>query len=410
MKACRACKSSRLFLFLPLGDHPPANGFVAPDRLDGEESKFPLDAHVCLDCGLIQVEDQVPPGFFHHYVYLPSASPLMQRHFAGLAGEIYRRYGREGGLVVDVGCNDGLFLRSLQQLGGRPLGIDPATNIVETVQRDGIDVVNDYFTPEVAAEVRRTRGPATILVTTNTFHHVGDLDVFMEAVLRLLGPEGVFVVEVPHCLPIVEQSQFDGIYHEHVSQFSVKAFVDLLARFDMSVFEVQPLSVHGGSIRVFARRGSGAVLPEVASWIEAEVQAGLFESATYVAFRERVEGLRDELMDLLRELRAGGARLAGYGASARGNTVLNYYGIGTELLAYVVDRNPLKQGLYTPGMHLPVRPPEALIEDRPDYVLLLAWNFGAEVLEQQREYLESGGRFILPLPEVRMVDAAGAVP
>jgi SAM-dependent methyltransferase len=331
----------------------------------------------------------------------------MQHHFRGLAEEIYDRFGRDGRLVVDVGCNDGLFLRALRDLGGTPLGIDPATNIVEAVRRDGIDVVNEYLVPGVAEEIVRQRGRAAVIVTTNTFHHVGDLDTFMQAIEVLLADDGVFVVEVPHALPIVDEGQFDGIYHEHVSQFSVKSFVDLYARFGMRVVEVQPLPVHGGSIRVFARRGADATPAEVLGWVGEEREAGLFEEDTYVDFRRRVERLRGELMGLLRERKQGGARLAAYGASARGNTLLNYYGIGPELIDYVADKNPLKQGLFTPGMHIPVKPAEVLAKDRPDYVLLLAWNFGAEVMEQQRDYLDAGGSFVLPLPEVRTVDARG---
>jgi len=408
MKQCRGCKRTRLYLFLPLGDHPPANGFLPPERLAEPEARFPLDAHVCLDCGLIQVEDHVPPGFFRHYVYLPSASPQLQHHFRGLALDVNQRFGDARGLVVDVGCNDGLFLRAMRDLGWPTLGIDPATNIVEAVRRDGIDVVNEYFTIDVAEAIRRERGPASVIVTTNTFHHIDDLDEFTAGVRRLLADDGVFIVEVPHAKPIVAENQFDGIYHEHLSQFSIRAFVDLFARFDMRVVEVQPLPVHGGSVRVFARRGAAPELPSAAArWVEAEAESGLFEEATYTRFRERVQRLRDELMRLLRELKREGVRLAGYGASARGNTVLNYYGIGPDLLEYIVDRNPLKHGLYSPGMHLPVRPVEVLLEDRPDYVLLLAWNFADEVLDQQRAYLDGGGRFILPIPEVAVVDGGG---
>jgi SAM-dependent methyltransferase len=406
MTHCRGCKSTDLFLFLPLGDHPPANGFLAPDQVNEPEGRFPLDAHVCLSCGLIQVADHVPPDFFRHYVYLPSASPLMQRHFRELAGALDRRFDRSHGPVVDIGCNDGTFLRAARELGWTTLGIDPATNIVEAVRADGIEVVNEYLTVPVADELVGRHGTAAVVVTTNTIHHIDDLDEFMRAVDRLLADDGTFVVEVPHAEKLVEQNEFDGIYHEHVSQMSIKSFVDLFARFGMRVDDVEPLDVHGGSIRVFGRKGPKEDTPRpVLDLVAQEERAGLFRRETYERFRARVEALRTELVDLLRSLRAQGRRLAAYGASARGNTVLNYCGIGPDLVEFVADRNPLKQGLYSPGMHVPVRPPEALVDERPDFVLLLAWNFADEVLRQQRDYLEAGGAFILPLPRVEVIDA-----
>ena len=406
MTNCRGCKSTRLFAFLPLGDHPPANGFVAPERLGEPEAKFPLDTFVCLDCALIQVADQIPANFFRQYVYIPGASPRMQEHFKGLAADIDARFDRSKGRVVDIGCNDGTFLRAARARGWTPLGIDPATNIVEAVKDDGIDVINEYLSVPIAEAARTQYGPAAVIVTTNTIHHIGDLDEFMSAVRTLLADDGVFVVEVPHAEKLVQQNEFDGIYHEHVSQMSIKSFVDLFARFGMRVIDVTPLSVHGGSVRVFGDKGSREQTPAaVTEWVKNEERAGLFEKDTYVQFARRVDALRDETLALLRSLKAKGKRLAAYGASARGNTVLNYYGIGPDLIDFVADRNSLKQGLYSPGMHIPVREPESLVRERPDYVLLLAWNFADEVIAQQAEYLQGGGTFILPLPEVKLVGA-----
>jgi SAM-dependent methyltransferase len=406
MRECRTCKGSNLFLFLPLGDHPPANGFLTAESLGEPEARFPLDAHVCLDCGLIQVADQIPPDFFRHYVYVPGASPQMRDHFVGLAADLDARFDRTRGPVVDIGCNDGTFLRAARALGWATLGVDPATNIVEAVSADGIDVVNEYFTVPIAKEMRASRGPAAVIVTNNTFHHVGDLDEFMGAVTCLLADDGVFVVEVPHAKALVAQNEFDGIYHEHVSQLCIKSFVDLYARFGMRVADVTPLEVHGGSVRVFAVRGGVEETPAaVLAWVREEQAAGLFEKSTYVDLAERVRSIREDLMRVLHDLKAKGMRLAAYGASARGNTVLNYYGIGPDLIDYIADRNELKQGLYSPGMHIPCVGPDRLVQDRPDYVLLLAWNFADEVLRQQSEYLARGGRFILPIPEVRIVDA-----
>lgn len=405
MTECRGCKSARLYRFLELGDHPLANGFLREEQLAEPEARFPLDVHACLDCGLIQVADQVPAGYFRHYVYVPSAADTMHVHFAELAETLASRFLADpDALAVDIGCNDGLFLSLLGRRGTRTLGIDPATNIAELAREKGVDVVNEYFTPELARRLVEDRGPAQVVVSTNTFHHIGDLDPFTLGVTHLLGDDGVFVVEVPNALELVELNQFDGIYHEHVSQHSVKSFVDHFRRHGLEVFDVEQLAVHGGSIRVFARRGRDeAPAPSVQRRLDEEERRGLFSAPTYDAFRHRVERNREGLLRILAGLRGDGKRVVGYGASARGNTLLNYCGIGADTLDYIVDRNPLKHGLYSPGMHIPVVGPERLLADDPDYVLVIAWNFADEVIAQQEEYRMRGGRFVLPLPEPRVV-------
>lgn len=411
MDACRGCRAPDPELFLPLGEHPLANGFLEEARLDEPEPTFPLNAHVCLECGLIQIPDNVPAGFFEDYVYVPSASETMQRHFDELAASVVDRLMDGGdGLVVDIGCNDGLFLEAVDRRGAATLGVDPASNIVERAREKGIEVVEAYFGPETAARIVREHGPARVVVTTNTYHHVGDLDPFTQGVARLLADDGVFVIEVPRALDLVREHQFDGIYHEHVSQFSLLSVSEHVERFGMRVVDAEALPVHGGSMRVIVAPVDAPLspAPAVDDWLEAEREAGLLEAATYDRFRRSVRERRDELLELIGGLRERGRRLAGYGASARGNTLLNYYGIGPDTLAWIADRNELKQGLYTPGAHVPVVEPERLVADRPDDVLLLAWNFADEILEQQRPYLEAGGRFLQPIPEVQILDGEEA--
>ena len=402
MRNCRTCKSERLYLFLELGDHPLANGFLHEHQLEEPELRFPLDVHACLDCGLIQVADQIPAEYFRHYVYIPSASDVMHDHFEGLAGSIGGRFlGSPEALTIDIGCNDGLFLSFLRGQGKRTLGIDPAENIAELARERGVEVVTEYFTPELARQVRAEHGPAKVVVSTNTFHHIGDLDPFTLGVTQLLADDGVFVVEVPHALELVEQNEFDGVYHEHVSQHTVKSFVDHFRLFGLEVFDVERLDVHGGSMRVFARRAAngGEPAPVVREWLAEEDRRGLFRAETYDRFRVRVEENRRELLRILSELKEAGRRIVGYGASARGNTLLNYYAIGPDTLDYIVDRNPLKHGLYSPGMHIPVVGPERLDEDDPDDMLVIAWNFADEIMRQLDGFRRGGGRFILPIPE-----------
>ena len=403
MTSCRTCKSNRLYMFLPLGSHPLANGFLREEQLAEPEPKFPLDVYACLDCGLIQVQDNVPAEYFRHYVYVPSASDVMRHHFADFAREVADRFlsSSPQALTVDIGCNDGLFLKSLKDRGARTLGVDPAANIIQIARREGLEVVNEYFHPETARIIRQQYGPAAVIVTTNTFHHIGDLDSFTEGVRLLLDDGGVFIIEVPHALELVAQNEFDGVYHEHVSQFTVKSFIDLFRRFDLEVFHVDRLDVHGGSIRVFARKGknAGGLPATVQAWVSKETQQGLFSASTYDAFRDRVEKNRQTLVAMLTSLKREGKTIAGYGASARGNTLLNYYNIGTDILDYIVDRNALKHGLYSPGMHIPVYGVDKLLVHRPDYLLVIAWNFAEEIIRQQSEYARMGGAFILPIPQ-----------
>lgn len=408
MSACRACKGTNLYMFLPLGDHPPANAFVTPAQAAaGPQPAFPLDVSACLDCGVVEVPDMLPPDFFQDYHYVPSASATMHAHFANFARLTKERYASERGkLVVDIGCNDGLFLQACKEIGIDTLGIEPAANIAALARARGIEIVNEYFGAEMAHGVRARYGPAAVITTTNTFNHIDDLHAFMRGVDVLLADGGTFIVEVPQALELVEQNEFDTVYHEHMSTFSVTSLAALYRFFDMKIVDVEVLPIHGGSMRVSAqRRPKGtAELPAIQEWLDKERDHGLFKSETYDALAGRVHLIRTELLDLLHSLKAQGKRLAGYGAPAKGNTLLNYYKIGPDLLDYLADRNSLKQGKLSPGMHIPVVPPEKILETQPDYLLILAWNFADEIMEQQAEYKCRGGKFILPIPEPRIVD------
>jgi hypothetical protein len=391
-----------MYLFLPLGSHPPASRVLAEEELHNGEFTHPLDSHVCLDCGLIQVPDCIPPDFYRHYFYVPSASETMHRHFDTLASTLIGRFVRgPGDMIVDIGSNDGLFLAACNAKGARTLGIEPAANLSEVARQKGVEVVNEYFGPETARQVREAHGPARVIVTTNTFNHIDDLHAFMRGVTTLLDDDGVFVIEVPHALDLIEKNEFDTIYHEHLSEFSVKSLVDLFAFFGMEVFDIERLEVHGGSMRVFGQRAGASrpVMAVVAEWLRNEVDGGLFERATYDAFRDRVEANRRETTQLIARLKAEGHSIAGYGAPSKGNTLLNYYGLGPADLDFLVDRSSLKQGRYSPGAHIPIVAPERILEEQPDYLFVLAWNFADEIMQQQAEYRRRGGKFILPIPE-----------
>lgn len=402
MTQCRACKSKDLFCYLPLGDHPAANAFVAAERKDIPDVTFPLDTQVCLDCALIQVADQLPPDFYVDYLYLPSSSSTMPKHFRALAQRFKDDITGPGQRVVDIGCNDGLLLAACRDLGLETLGIDPAANIAELARAKGVEVFNEYFTAESAARVRSLYGPAQIIVTTNTFNHIDDLHGFMRGVDALLAPDGTFVIEVPQAQTCVENNEFDTVYHEHLSVFSVASVIALGRVVAMDIVDIEELPIHGGSMRLYLRRGAQANATREA-WLQRERAAGLFDRHTYVRHAERVGAMRLELTDLLARLKREGKTLAGYGAPAKGNTLLNYFKIGPETLDFIADRNSLKHGRLTPGMRIPIKSPDAIAEAKPDYLLVLAWNFLDEILEQQTAFSEAGGRFIVPIPHVRIL-------
>lgn len=405
LRECRTCRSGNIHVFLRLGDHPIANAFLSKAQLREPELLFPLDVVVCLDCGLIQVADQVPSGFFAHYLYVPSASAAMVKHFAALAKYLTRRFKLTGDhLVVDVGSNNGTFLRNFQAPGPRTLGVEPAANLAKMARQQGVETLRGYFGAATARRILTTHGPATLLTTTNTFNHIDDLHGFMEGVVTLLAADGTFLVEVPHAGDLIRDNEFDTVYHEHLSQFTVRSIAALLDAFGMELFDMERLWVHGGSMRLYGRRKGRRVRSKrVQAWLDAEKRAKLFQLATYERFAARVGRNKEKLWSILHRLKSRGARIAGYGAPAKGNTLLNYYGIGPDTLEYLVDRNPLKQGLYSPGMHIPICPVEKLLEDQPDYVLLLAWNFADEIARQQGAYRRNGGRFILPIPTPRIL-------
>ncbi|MFC6487616.1 class I SAM-dependent methyltransferase [Nitratireductor sp. GCM10026969] len=409
LSRCRACLAPDPYLFLPMGDHPPANGFVRAEDVAKGQPAYPLNSQACLECGLIQVADQVPEGFFEHYLYVPSSATLMHSHFAELAAVLKQEAG--GGLIVDIGCNDGLLLSACNDIGCTTVGVDPAANLAKIACSRGVEVEIGYFTAAAALGLADKHGPAKVIVTTNTFNHIGDLHNFMKGIANWLADDGVFVIEVPWAKDLLEKNEFDTIYHEHVSEFSLLSLVRLGAFFDLAVTDIHRLGVHGGSMRVFMKRSPAAAetKPIVAEMLAEEREAGVLSEESYRAFSGRIAEIREDLTAMLAELKAEGLKLAGYGAPAKGNTLLNYFGIGPETLDYLVDRNPLKQGLYSPGMKIPIRAPEALADDRPDVLLVLAWNFFEEIYQQQAGFLADGGRFLVPLPRpVLIPDVAGA--
>ncbi|HEU0013674.1 MAG TPA: class I SAM-dependent methyltransferase, partial [Longimicrobium sp.] len=402
---CRLCGSAELALVLDLGEMALAGAFVRPDQFAAEE-KFPLRVSFCERCHLLQVIDVLPAEtLFSNYFYHSSAIGTLRSHFTELAHEIADRWATApGALAVEIGCNDGVLLDPLVARGVRAVGVEPAANIAATARAKGLQIENRFFSTEAARDIRERYGPASVILANNVFAHLDAMDDVVGGIAHLLDGDGVFITENHYLGSVIEELQYDMIYHEHMSYYSLLPLERFFAQFGLVVVDVRPIPIHAGSMRFYVRHAGHPVSPAVEELRQAERSRGYDRLETFTTYADRVAGRRADLLALLRRLAGEGKRVAGYGASGRANTIIQYCGIGHDLMEYVVDDAPYKQGLYTPGSHFRIRPGTALQEDRPDYVLLFAWAFADEVRRRNPEYFGSGGRMIVPLPDVRVLD------
>jgi len=391
---------------LSLGQTPLANSLVSEDSLDDPEERYPLDLAFCEECALAQITESVPPDkLFRDYLYFSSYADGV----VSSAGEIANRLADDrhldqSSLVVEIASNDGYLLQFYKQRGIPVLGVEPARNIAEVAERDrGIPTISEFFGRELAEDLREEHGPADVIHANNVLAHVPDLNGVVEGFATLLKQDGVAVIEVPYVGSLIEKCEFDTIYHEHLCYFSVTALNRLFSRHGFVLTDVERLDIHGGSLRLFVSKDS-TPSDEVLRMVEDERSKGMNSQEFYSDFADKVTALGDELTSLLRRLKCDGARIAAYGAAAKGSTLLNFFGIGKESIEYVVDRNPHKQGMFMPGVHIPILSPDKLAESPPDYLLLLAWNFADEIIEAQSEYRDRGGKFIVPVPKPRVIE------
>lgn len=404
---CRVCAGNTLKKVLTLGPTPLANAFLTKEQINTGEKFYPLDVYFCTQCGSLQLGHVVSPQIlFKNYVYVSSTSKVFVQHFEQFAQKTYPRLQLNSqSLVIDIGSNDGILLKPFKKLGTQVLGIEPAKNIAKIARAQGINTISDYFNKELAHLVVKKYGKADLVTATNVFAHIDNLDAVIEGLQTLLKDDGVFVIEAPYLIDFLQKRYFDLVYHEHLSYWSVDTLINLFKRFSMTVFHVERVPVHGGSIRVFVKKGKGKfpIDKSIEKFLLKEKRMKLTSISTYQDFAKKIYENKIKLLLLLQKIKSKDKKIAAYGAPAKGNTLLNFFGIGTETIDFVVDDSKYKQGLYTPGKHIPVVPLQYLYENKPDYVLILAWNFAESIMKMHEKYKNDGGRFIIPVPKPKII-------
>lgn len=403
---CRVCRSLDLEKVLNLGPTPLANAFLTKLQIDEPEYFYPLEIYFCNNCGFIQLGHVVAPEvLFGNYVYVSSTSKVFIDHFKKMADYVFPRFlSKKNGFVIDIGSNDGILLKPFKSLGAKVLGIEPAAHIAKIAEKDGIETIPEFFSVDLAERIIKQKGQADIVTATNVFAHIDGLDEVIKGLKILLSKDGIFIMEAPYLIDFIEKKYFDLVYHEHLSYWSVNSLITLFKRFNMVIFDVQKVPVHGGTIRVFIKEAEGKhkIEKSVQEFLDQERKMKLTQKKTYTDYANLVLNNKVKLVALLAGLKIKGKTIAAYGAPAKGNTLLNFFSIGAEILDFVVDDSPFKQGLYTPGKHIPVVSSKVLYEKKPDYLLILAWNFADSIMEMHKEYKKLGGKFIVPVPEPKI--------
>jgi SAM-dependent methyltransferase len=405
---CRSCGSSRLSQILDLGTTPLADALLTEQQTATPSPTFPLELYFCADCSLVQIGETVPPDvvFDKDYPYYSSFIDAVVDNARENAMDVMsQRQLGSGSLVVELASNDGYLLRNFLERGIPVLGIDPAPGPAEAARKAGVATLCTFFGRDLAEQLRKEGRQADVVFGNNVLAHVADTNGFVEGIRILLKPDGMAVIEVPYVRDLIEKVEFDTIYHEHLCYFSVTSLCNLFKRHGLHLNHLKSLPIHGGSLRIYVEPDD-RMGETVRGMLAEEAAMGLTSQKFYDDFAHRVASLKTTTVALLSKLRAEGNRIAAYGAAAKGSTLLNYMDIGRDLIEYVVDRNTHKQGKFMPGKNIPIYPTERLLEDRPDYVFLLAWNHAGEIIRQQHNYAQQGGRFVIPIPEPRIVGPA----
>ena len=403
---CLGCESKLPSAFLDLGEMPLANSYIEPKNQDREETAYRLAVAYCPKCHLVQLTNRVDPeDLFSNYLYFSSFSDAFLKHAEDMVASLTSQFALDdSSLVVEIGSNDGYLLQFFKQRGIPVLGIEPAKNIAKVANESGIPTMDVFFGPDSVAQIIKARGQADIIVGNNVLAHVPLINDFLLSVNNCLKPTGSAVFEFPYLKDLLDHTEFDTIYHEHVFYYSLSAIKILAERAGLELYDMSRQDIHGGSLRAFLQRErQHKVSSNVKRILLEEEQYGITDKALYNNFGEKVEKLKTKLVELLTELKKAGKTIAAYGAAAKGNTLLNYIGIDNNVIDFVVDRSPHKQGFLLPGTRIPILPTDELLKRMPDYTIVLAWNFAEEILAQQDEYRKRGGKFIIPIPGIQVM-------
>src|SRR5579862_4782041 len=406
---CRFCSQGLSKVFVDLGMSPLCQTHISPEQLNAMERFYPLRVYVCDACLLVQLEEFVAPAdIFSEYAYFSSFSDSWVEHARRYTEQMRKRFGLDGSRqVMEIASNDGYLLQHFVAAGVPVLGIEPAENVARAAIAKGVRTISCFFGRESAARIKSQYGPPDLLLGNNVLAHVPDINDFVAGMQLLLKSDGVITMEFPHLMQLMELNQFDTIYHEHFSYLSFTTVRKIFAAHGLTLFDVEELSTHGGSLRIYARHEADAGKPvgaRVHQLLEVEARKGYDRLDHYLSFEPRVRGTKRALLEFLIDARKRGKKIVGYGAPGKGNTLLNYCGIRTDFLDFTVDRNPYKQGKFLPGSHIPILHPDRLMEARPDYVLILPWNLKDEITQSLAGIRAWGGRFVVPIPTVQVLE------
>ncbi|QDI88775.1 methyltransferase domain-containing protein [Candidatus Nitrosopumilus sp. SW] len=407
-KKCRFCNEYLEVTFADLGTSPLSNSFLKKSRLTEKEPIFPLHAYVCKNCFLVQLEEfNSPDKIFSDYAYFSSYSETWMKHALEYVEQITDRFELdENSFVIEIASNDGYLLQNFKNKNIPCMGIEPAENIANIAKQKGIQTMVKFFDIDVAKELSAKNQKADLLLGNNVLAHVPNINNFVEGMKILLKPNGIITMEFPHLMQLIDKNQFDTIYHEHFSYISLYTAVKIFEKHNLKIFDVDELNTHGGSLRIYAthiENSNHIINNNVKKLLDKEIEFGITKISTYTNFQKKIEKIKKQLLDFVSSVKNRNKKIVCYGAAAKGNTMLNYCKIGLDYIDYVVDRSPYKQGLYLPGTHILIKSPDEIQKTKPDYVIILPWNLQEEVVKQMDFIKEWGGRFVVPIPEVKIL-------
>ena len=405
--SCRLCGSKNLFEFLNLGFSPISDQIVTKEQLDEPEATYPVTVNSCTDCGFCQLGFVVPPELMYNenYSYDGSATMGLRKHHISIANQICDNFKLDhDSLVIDVGSNAGVLLSGFRDRGCKVLGIDPSVNVANIARDKNIEVIGDLFSSELAERIKNEYGQVSVITGTNVFAHIDDLHDFLKAADILLNENGIICIEAPQLMTLIENLEYDTIYHEHLSYLSLRPLRDFCKKMHMDIFNVEFYEIHGGSFRYFIGRENMREISEnIPKFLELEEQKEIYKKSRLEKFALDVKNQKEELNSLLWKLKKEGKKIVGISAPAKGNALTNYCKISPDLMDYITELNPLKIGKFSPGMHIPIVEEDRLLIDKPDYGLILAWNFADEIIKNNQKFVEIGGKFIIPIPHPKIV-------